>query len=106
MVKHEILEDGGMINVGRYKQFLDNCFNHLQGVGIATERIHWMHDNVEEHLNEMVVTKVCQPPYLPDVNLLDRYVSRYMENSRRSHDFDEIFAVRQLLQGFLQNLTR
>ena len=54
----------------------------------------------------MVVTKVCKPPYSPDVNLLDRYVSRFMENSRRSHDFDDIFAVRQLLQGFLQNLTR
>ena len=36
----EILEDGGTINAGRYIQFFDNCFNHLQRLDIATERIH------------------------------------------------------------------
>ena len=86
----------------------------LQRLDIATERIHCMHDNahrhkaavVEEHLDEMFVTKVRQTPYLRDVNRLDRYVLRNMGNSQRSHDFDDIPAVQQFVQDVLQNLTR
>ena len=101
---HEILEDGGTINAGRYIKFLDNCFNHLQGLGIVTERIHWMHDNARPH--KAAVVEDHQPPYSPDVNLLDWYVFLNMENYLRSHDFDDIPSLRQFVQDFLQNLTR
>lgn len=110
----EILEDGGTINAGRYVAFLTNCFDYLREHGIATYTLSWMHDNarphkagvVEDFLDEMVVTKVRQPAYSPDVNLLDRYVFRNMENGRRSRDFDNVGEVREYVQNFLQSLTQ
>jgi len=111
----EILEDGGTINSGRYIDFLLNCFDYLREQhGIAIDRLSLMHDNarphksavVENFLDQMVVTKVRQPAYSPDVNLLDRYVFRNLENARRSHDFETVVQVRDYVQNFLQSLTR
>lgn len=109
----EILEDGGSINADRYIEFLRNCFRYLRDNGIPTERILWMHDNARPHrarvteqfLDDSIVTKVRQPAYSPDLNLMDRYVFRNFENGRLRVDFESVNEIRNYLTQFLASLT-
>lgn len=109
----EILEDGGSINAVRYIEFIDNCFQHIQDNGTPAERILWMHDNArphralvtEQYLERKVVTKVRQPPYSPDLNLMDRYVFRNMENDRLRKDFADVREIQDYVTDFLGTLT-
>lgn len=110
----EVLEDGGSINAHRYIQFIANCLRHLQDIGTPAERVMWMHDNARPHvarmtvqfLDDNVVSRVRQPPYSPDLNLMDRYIFRNFENNRLGVDFANVNELRENLTQFLASMTQ
>lgn len=110
----EILEDGGSVDSERYIAFLENLFQHLNGLHIPPERVWMMHYNARPHisrlttafLEEAVVTMVAQAPYSPDLNLCDRYLFRNMETKRHGVSFDNVAEIRDYLQRFLSSLSR
>ena len=104
----EILPRGQNINAERYIQFL----THLQEV---RRRGHMtiMHDNArphkaimtEEFLRENGIERIPQPPYSPDMNLLDRFIFRNMEAERRKVVFESLEAARKFVENYLQGFS-
>ena len=68
-----------------------------------------MHDNARPHTALMTreffanngITLLKQPPYSPDMNLLDRYVFRNMEFDRRDQHFASKNEVERYVQNFM-----
>jgi len=105
----DIVEPGQTVNAHRYVQFLEKV-NGLRRRG--TLKI--MHDNARPHtarmteafLAEHSIHRVPQPPYSPDVNLMDRYIFRNMEAARKDKTFNNPQEVRDFLQEYLSQQTR
>lgn len=105
----EVLEQGRTIDAQRYVQFLDNL-KEIRRRGT----LHIMHDNARPHTAQMTTTfleqnniqRLPQPPYSPDMNLMDRYVFRNMEIARREKTFNTIDEVKMFLEEFLSKETR
>jgi transposase len=109
----EIMEDGGTINADRYILFLTNLIAYLDQNGMPAERVSLMHDNARPHtagvtqrfLEESVISKVPQPPYSPDLNLMDRFIFRNMETARRNITFHNVNDLRHFVRNYLQSIS-
>ena len=72
-----------------------------------------MHDNARPHVanevrdffEEHVIERVAQSPYSPDLNLLDRFVFRNFESSRRNVEFQNVNEIRAHITQFLNSLS-
>ena len=88
-------------------------FRH-QTPPLPTENIVLMHDNARPHkafivqnwLRANVITTLPQPPYLPDLNLLDRYVFRNLEMFRRGVDFADLNTLNAIVSQFMTSRTK
>lgn len=80
--------------------------------------LHWrdmilMHDNARPHckasviqfLEQKGVTILNQPPYSPDFNILDRYLFKHLENSRRHRHFADNNDINSFLTAELRNIS-
>lgn len=73
-----------------------------------------MHDNARPHVSAAVqnffqehnITWIHQPPYSPDMNLMDRFVFRNMEQARNGAYFQNIDDVNQFLETYLNGIRR
>jgi [histone H3]-lysine36 N-dimethyltransferase SETMAR len=108
--RFKVFERNQTINAERYVEFLQTIQNTVR-----TGRLHLMHDNARPHTAVMTqtfceqnrITLVKQPPYSPDMNLLDRFVFRNLEFDRRAVHFPNKDALTLYLQNFLENkMTR
>ena len=69
-----------------------------------------MHENARPHVSGAVqehnITWIRQPPYSPDMNLMDRFVFRNMEQARNGTCFQNIDDVNQFLATYLNGIRR
>ena len=104
-----MLQHDETINSDRYIQFLEQL--------IAVRRrgnLIIMHDNARPHvarlteafLAEHGIVRIPQPPYSPDMNLLDRLIFRNMEAARRSRNFTDVEDARQFVNNYLGTFKR
>lgn len=106
----ELLESGSTMNSARYIEFLDHAFNRL-GTNVRDRLL--MHDNARPHiatsvsewLDEKGIIKVRQPPYSPDVNLMDRFIFRNFEMFRRNIVLEDERSVKDMIERFMASLT-
>jgi transposase len=106
---YEVLPRGIAINAHRYIQFLDNM-KEIRRRG----KLHIMHDNARPHTAQLTqaflqlnsIDRLPQPPYSPDMNLMDRYIFRNMEAARKGKTFNSIDEVKMFLEEFLGMQTR
>ena len=105
-----VLERNEMINAQRYVDFLNDVIPMARA---GTLKI--MHDNARPHtavlttnfFEEHRIKHIKQPPYSPDMNLLDRYVFRNLEFARRNKSFNNKEEVEHFLNEFLnEKMTR
>lgn len=105
-----VFERHETVNAHRYVTFLNDVLPMAR-----TGRLRIMHDNARPHTAVLTtnlfeahgIEHVKQPPYSPDMNLLDRYVFHNLEFSRRNKNFNNKEDVEQYLAEFLnQNMTR
>ena len=104
----EILHRNETVNAVRYIEFLRALSETKRG------ELTIMHDNArphkagitENHLRENSIERIPQPPYSPDMNLLDRYVFRNMEVVRKNVTFDSIDEARHFVSNFLNSISR
>lgn len=108
--RFQVLERTETINAKRYINFLQMILGMRR-----TGRLHLMHDNARPHMAAMTqafckekgIRFIRQPPYSPDMNLLDRFVFRNLEFDRRITRFPNINCLSQYLQSFMENkMTR
>lgn len=109
----EILNRNESMNAERYVEFLTNMIQFFSTIPnpIMAENMRLMHDNARPHvaryttalLDSKNVRLLRQPPYSPDVNLLDNYVFKRLESRR--NDFVDIGELRQFLNDELPNFT-
>ena len=60
-----------------------------------------------QSLQQTFLMSIKQPPYSPDMNLLDRYVFRNLEFARRNKSFNNKEEVEHFLNEFLnEKMTR
>lgn len=73
-----------------------------------------MHDNARPHvarvtegfLAEHDIAPIRQPPYSPDFNMLDRFIFRNMEASRKDLIFHTRNEARQFVNDYLSTFNR
>ena len=105
----EVLDHGETVNAQRYIQFLDNLKNKCRRSALTI-----MHDNARPHTakvtEEFIATegihRIPQPPYSPDMNLLDRFVFRNMESQRIHQKLENLESVKGYLQDFFRKQRR
>ena len=93
----EVIDHGSSVNAVRYIAFWERLLQHFSSLTppLSSENIIAMHDNarphvaapVQEWLTSKNITRIAQPPYSPDFNLLDRFVFRNFETFRAHHEF-------------------
>lgn len=105
----EVLPRGEAINSVRYIEFLTNLQRTRRQGNLVI-----MHDNARPHKSQMTenflidngIGLVSQPPYSPDMNLLDRFIFRNMETERRNQEFDDINDARIFVNNYLATFRR
>ena len=105
----EVLEPGETVNSERYILFLQHLIGTRRRGNLVI-----MHDNARPHKSRMTETflmennihRVPQPPYSPDVNLLDRFVFRNMEAARSGLVIRSTQEARDFVDDFLRNIRR
>lgn len=105
----EVLERGQSVNAERYIAFLQNIIDVRRRGNLVI-----MHDNARPHKAQVTTTfladnhiaTVPQPAYSPDVNLLDRFIFRNMEVSRRNTSFPSVDAARRFVDNYLETFSR
>ena len=104
--RFHILERNQTINAQRYVEFLESILNMAR-----PGRLELMHDNARPHTAVVTrdfceqhgITLVKQPPYSPDMNLMDRFIFRNLEFDRRGTRFENKEHLTVYLENFLQN---
>lgn len=105
----EILKQGETVKAHRYIEFLERLQENHNGSELTI-----MHDNARPHTAKMTeqflvsagIQRIPQPPYSPDMNLLDRFIFRNMETRRSHKSFKTESEVRVFLNEFLNDQTR
>jgi hypothetical protein len=100
----EVLEPGQNVNAHRYVQFLEGL-QHCRRQNALTI----MHDNARPHTANMTeaflaannIQRIPQPPYSPDMNLLDRFIFRNMESKRSKRMLKNLAEVEAFIADFL-----
>lgn len=103
--RFQVLQRNQSINAERYADFLQTILN-MKRIG----HLDLMHDNARPHVavktqafcEEHGIKILRQPPYSPDMNLLDRFVFRNLEFDRRKTRFPNINAISEYLQNFMK----
>lgn len=104
----EILNPGETVNAERYLEFLSRLFTHFH----ITRPI-LMHDNARPHvartvqnwLEEKNINLLRQPPYSPDLNLMDRYIFRNFETFRGLDTLSTKDLVEEKIRDFIATFT-
>ena len=109
----EILQRNESINADRYIEFLTNLVNYFrtQPNPILPENMRLQHDNARphtarataEHIEDMNIRLLRQPPYSPDLNLCDRYIFPRLEALRSN--FNSAEDIREFLTRELPMFT-
>ena len=111
----QVIERGGIIDGDRYLDFLKtlnhNFSRHINP--LYWNQMFLLHDNARPHVKATVhqyledkgVTLVKQPPWSPDFNLLDRFVFKHLENSRKHLNFVDENEIKKFLTNLLRNIT-
>lgn len=115
----EILQRNEHINADRYIKFLSNLVNYFRAESnpILPENMRLQHDNARphtarataEHIEDMNIRLLRQPPYSPDLNLCDRYIFPRLEalrsNFNSAEDIRE-FLTRELPMFTVERMSR
>lgn len=104
--RFQVLERKQSINAERYVNFLKTILD-IKRVG----HLDLMHDNARPHVAVMTqafceehgIKLLRQPPYSPDMNLLDRFVFRNLEFDRRKKQFPNINSLSEYIANFMKN---
>ena len=116
----KVLEQGQTVNSEVYTAFLEEVFIAFNSYELQQERrsVSWenaqlQHDNARPHVSlhtcEFLRQKNCrllkQPPYSPDLNILDRMVFPKLEMARCHLSLDTRDQVEEYLEAQLATLT-
>jgi len=105
----EVIPRGTGINAEVYCTFLQHMMDVRRRGNLKI-----MHDNARPHkarmtenfLEENGIDRLPQPPYSPDMNLLDRFIFRNMEAQRKDYVIADINDARRFVENYLNTFSR